>query len=74
MTEWPAYKMARDLANGKGFPVSETVIMQTACKIGSALMAKLLPAASSSPRRLISSLSAFASASAVFERLWIEMW
>jgi hypothetical protein len=31
MTEWPAYKMARDLANGKVFPVSETVIMQTAC-------------------------------------------
>jgi hypothetical protein len=34
MTEWPAYKMARDLANGKVFPVSETVIMQTACKHG----------------------------------------
>jgi hypothetical protein len=26
--------MARDLANGKVFPVSETVIMQTACKHG----------------------------------------
>ena len=26
--------MARDLANGKVFPVSETVIMQTACKRG----------------------------------------
>src|SRR6202035_3834646 len=52
---------------------------------GSALMAKLSPAASSSPRRLISSLSALhsasapfreasawpsASASAAFERLW----
>jgi len=34
MIEWPAYKMARDLANGKVFPVSETVIMQTACKHG----------------------------------------
>ena len=34
MTEWPAYKMARDLANGKVFPVSETVIMQTARKHG----------------------------------------
>ena len=66
MTEWPAYKMARDLANGKVFPVSEAVIMQTARKPGSALMAKLSPAASSSPRRLISSLSALHSASAPF--------
>ena len=34
MTEWPAYEMARDLANGKVFPVSEAVIMQTARKHG----------------------------------------
>jgi hypothetical protein len=34
MKEWPAYKMARDLANGKIFPVSEAVIMQTARKHG----------------------------------------
>ena len=34
MKEWPAYKMARDLANGKVFPVSEAVILQTARKHG----------------------------------------
>src|SRR4029077_11453881 len=30
MTELPAYKMARDLANGKVFPVSKTVIIPPA--------------------------------------------
>jgi hypothetical protein len=32
--EWPTYKMARDLAGGKVFPVSEYVILQTAHKAG----------------------------------------
>jgi len=32
--EWPAYRMARDLASGKVFPVSEAVILQTARKHG----------------------------------------
>jgi hypothetical protein len=34
LREWPTYKMARDLANGKVFPVSEEVIKQTARKYG----------------------------------------
>jgi len=29
MNGWPAYKMARDLASGNVFPVSEAVILQT---------------------------------------------
>src|SRR5262245_34404238 len=33
MTEWPKYRMARDLA-GSVFPTSEAVILQTARKIG----------------------------------------
>ena len=44
--------MARNLANGKVFPVSETVGRPPA-NTGSALMAKLSPTASSNPRRLI---------------------
>jgi hypothetical protein len=32
--EWPAYKLARDLASGKVFPVGEAVILQTARKHG----------------------------------------
>src|SRR5262249_33438930 len=33
MTEWPKYRMARDLV-GTVFPTSESVILQTARKIG----------------------------------------
>src|ERR1700680_3876556 len=32
--EWPTFKMARDLADGKVFPVSEAVILQAARKHG----------------------------------------
>jgi hypothetical protein len=56
--------LARNLANGKVFPVSETVGRPPA-NTGSALMAKLSPTASSNPRRLISSLSALHSTSAL---------
>ena len=33
MTDWPKYRMARDLA-GKVFPVTEALILQTARKHG----------------------------------------
>jgi hypothetical protein len=32
--EWPNYRIARDLASGKVFPVSEALILQTARKHG----------------------------------------
>jgi hypothetical protein len=33
MKESPAYKMARDLASAKVFPVSEAIILRTARKL-----------------------------------------
>ena len=34
MKDWPTYKMARDLADGKVFPVSEAIILKTAREHG----------------------------------------